>query len=390
MNTIFTLICLLLVSFLLILVLAFAITILTHQGRGYLRTIGLIFQIIPDSPIRPLEWITKSPTREIVSFPGTKKGEIAHIYRTVDSTKRPAILLFLGINPAGLNDSRVVNLSESLARSGLVVMVARSENMTDYKIDPNAVGNIIKAFQYLYDLEYTDQRKIGMGGFCVGASLSAVAAQDFRIRDKVSFLNLFGAYADARNLMSAVASRTRFYENNVHSWNPSEQAWLTFRNHLIDSVEHKSDRVILEKHHFSPEPTKSENDDTPTLISEEAIIVHQILEGVTLEQSVRLLDNMPNKFLMDLDRISPIHNIENLKANVLIMHDSNDTNIPADESRRLANAIQVNGQVYYTEFSIFDHMDPTRSVGQFTWAKEVMQLFLHLNRLLKIAKQPSC
>jgi hypothetical protein len=250
------------------------------------------------------------------------------------------------------------------------------------------VATIIKAFEYLHDLEYTDESKIGMGGFCVGASLSAIAAQDIRIRQKVSFLNLFGAYADARNLISAVASKTRFYENLLTQWNPNEQTWLTFRNHMLDSVSHESDRLILENYHVNLQPDP-EPIDMPTLRSKEAIIVHSLLKGVTLEQSIQLLGNMPDEFQTDLDRISPIHNVKDLSAKVLIMHDINDTNIPAEESKRLANAIGVNEQIYYTEFSMFDHMDPTRSLGKFQWAKEIMKLFLHLNHMLEVADHPS-
>ena len=157
---------------------------------------------------------------------------------------------------------------------------------------------------------------------------------------------------------------------------------------MLDSVLHTSDRLILENYHVNSQ-TGSEPIEIPKLSSKEAIIVHSLLKGVSLEESVQLIGNMPEEFQKDLDRISPIHSVKDLSAKVLIMHDTNDTNIPAEESRRLANAIGVNKQVYYTEFSMFDHMDPTISLDKFEWAKEIMKLLLHLNHMLKVADHPS-
>ena len=35
-----------------------------------------------------------------------------------------------------------------------------------------------------------------------------------------------------------------------------------------------------------------------------------------------------------MDRVSPSRDIDNLKARVLVMHDTEDNNVPAEESRR--------------------------------------------------------
>ena len=50
------------------------------------------------------------------------------------------------------------------------------------------------AFQYLKSREYVDSNRVGMGGFCVGASFALVAAADPRIRRDVVFVNAFGPY----------------------------------------------------------------------------------------------------------------------------------------------------------------------------------------------------
>ena len=61
-----------------------------------------------------------------------------------------------------------------------------------------------------------------------------------------------------------------------------------------------------------------------------------------------------------MDRAPPSRDIDNLKARVLVMHDSEDDNVPSEESRRLTAALEERGNVRHTEFVFFQHMDPAR------------------------------
>ena len=48
---------------------------------------------------------------------------MADVYAPAGGGKRGAVLLFMGVNPAGKDDPRVVNLANGLARAGMVVMI---------------------------------------------------------------------------------------------------------------------------------------------------------------------------------------------------------------------------------------------------------------------------
>ena len=173
-------------------ILVLAIAIATPQGRSALKTVGFVFQVIPSIPVKPLGVFSSQPVREEVTFKQSTGSGVADIYRPDNDKENAAVLLFLGVNPAGRDDSRVVNLAESLARTGMVVMIPWSDTMTQNRIDPNEVGNLVEAYKYLSDLEYVDPDRVGVGGFCVGSSLAAVAAQDPEIRDDIAFINFFG------------------------------------------------------------------------------------------------------------------------------------------------------------------------------------------------------
>ncbi len=130
-------------------VLLTVLAVTNPQGRTAAKAGGFILQVIPAIPMKPLEWFTGRPIKEEVFFPQAQGQGVADLYRPGGIGERAAVLLFLGVNPAGRDDERVVNLAEGLARSGMVVMVPWSETMTQYRIDPAEVDNLVNAFQYL-------------------------------------------------------------------------------------------------------------------------------------------------------------------------------------------------------------------------------------------------
>ena len=363
-------------------VLLTILVVATPQGRTAAKTGGFVFQVLPAISVKPLEWFTGSPIREEVFFPQAQGEGVADLYRHRGTNRRAAVLLFLGVNPAGRDDERVVNLAEGLARSGMVVMVPWSETMTQFRIDPAEVDNLVNAFQYLRSLEYVDSERVGLGGFCVGASLATAAAQDPRIREEVAFINFFGGYYDVRDLLMSIASRTRFNEGGQEPWEPSDQTLKTFRNHLIESVKNWEDREFLTMVFMDrEEPVQGEVGD----LSSAGGIVFRLLSGVSPEEAKDLLAQLPEEFQEGLRRISPSENLGDLKAKMLIMHDAKDSNVPSEESRRLVAALKERGNVRYTEFVFFQHMDPARAVNPLTWTRDVSKLFLHLYHVIRVA-----
>ena len=57
--------------------------------------------------------------------------------------------------------------------------------------------------------------------------------------------------------------------------------------------------------------------------------------------------------------------------------------MPSEESRRLADALPDNVDAYYTEFSLFNHVDPTQVVGPIEFVGEAIKLFLHMYNVMK-------
>ena len=362
-----------------LLILVFVILVaVTPQGRAGVTTALLIPQLLPGIPIKPQEWVVGDPTRREVTYPLASGSGVADLYVPASGETHSGLLLFLGVNPAGRDDPRVVGLASGFARAGIVVMIPWSDTMTQRRIDQGEVDNLVRAFQYLRTLDVVDPDRVGMGGFCVGASLSAVAAQDPRIRDDVRFVNFFGGYYDVQDLIKSVVTRNRFYEESAESWNPDRLSVEVVTTHLIEAVSDPKERMALIERFVN----KSSETDIEGL-STEGRAVYRLLDGPSLEEVDGLLGQLSAKALENMRLISPRMNIDNLKARVLIMHDREDALVPAEESRRLAEALGDNRNTYYTEFSLFQHLDPTRPVSPLVYAREAFKFFLHMYNIIR-------
>ncbi len=69
------------------------------------------------------------------------------------------------------------------------------------------------------------------------AKLLALPAADPKIRDDVVFVNGFGPYFDARDLLMQLAIRSRIYQGNSELWDPDRLTLRVFANELIETLE---------------------------------------------------------------------------------------------------------------------------------------------------------
>ncbi|MCH8224317.1 MAG: hypothetical protein IIC97_00465 [Chloroflexi bacterium] len=354
----------------------------TPQGRAGFHTVLFVLQIL-EMPVKPQPWFTKEPVRREVTYPQADGIGVADIYRIPDDKERAAVLLFLGANAAGRDDEDVVNLGNALARAGFVAMFHWSPTMAlQFNIDPSEIDNLVWAFQYLSGREFVDRDRVGIGGFCVGASFALVAAADARIRDDVSFINAFGPYYDAQDLLLQVASRSRLYQGQREPWNPDSLTLRVLANELIESLADPGEREVM--HRLYVERQNVPQSELEGL-SGSALRVRRLLDGTTPEEAQVLYGELPAEFRENMRRISPSTYVGDLKARVMILHDRDDRLVPAAESRRLADALEQRGDFRYTEVLAFEHVRPTSGGGLWELAKEGFKLYRHMYGFLREA-----
>ena len=311
------------------------------QGRAGFHTVLFLIQVL-NTPVKPQTWFTKEPLRHEVSYPSPGGTSVAQVYRVPGGKPRAAALLSLGVYGPGFDGPEVVNMGNALARAGYVVMYHWSPTMSQrHRIDPSQVDDLVSAFLYLEEQDYVDRERAGLGGFCVGASFALIAAAAAGIRERVHFVNAFGPYFDAESLLLQAASRSVVYDGERTPWEPHHLTMRVLANELIGTLDNPSDMEILAPHYDTEKPTVPEELDG---LTPQGRRVAQLLGGVEPAEAVSLAAMLPSGFHENLARISPATRISDIKARILVMHDRDDTLVPAAESRRLLETTREQGQ----------------------------------------------
>ena len=353
----------------------------TPQGRAGFHTALFVSQVL-EMPVKPESWFADEPLHQEVHYQSADGTDVAEVYRLPDGEPRAAVLLSLGVSPIGLDDPNVINLGNALARAGYVAMFHWSPTVgLRANIDPDGPDKLVWAFLYLADREYVDRERVGLGGFCVGASFALVAAADPRIRDQVAFVNALGPFFDAETLLLQAASRTVTYEGERTPWEPDPLTLRVLANELIETVDNAPDAELLTRHYLDSRPaTPAELD----ALAPPGRTVSRLLEGVQPHEAATLYLTLPLVFREGLAGISPSTHVGDLRARLWVMHDRYDTLVPVAESRRLLEATQERGNVRYTEFLAFDHVTPS-SGGVFTLLGQAARLWRHMYDIIRIA-----
>ena len=351
----------------------------TPQGRNGFRTVLFVMQVL-DLPIKPQSWVTDEPLRLKVEH-GLSGTHVSEVYRLPGDETRAAVLLSVGATPEGLDDPGLVMLGYALARAGYVTMMHWSPAMgLESNMDPSEVAALVEAYVYLEGLEYVDPERVGIGGFCVGASMALVAAADPGIRDRVDFVNAFGPFYDAGALLRQAVSRTVVYDGETTPWQPEPRTLQFLATELIENVDDPSDVQMLTRRYLGDQPSSPIE---PDRLSSQGKVVARLLEGVQPHEAEALYEMLPPALHEDLAMISPSTHVHGLRTRLLVLHTRHDEYVPAAESRHLLEATGDRLDVYYTEFIGFDHLLPDED-GIFSLLREAYALYRHMYSILRI------
>lgn len=333
-----------------------ALLALCPPAATAVHTAAFAAQVLP-SPVRLQSWLAPPPARLAATYAAPDGSPVAaDIYVIPDGRRRAGVLVFLGANAAGANDPDVVNLGQALARAGFAVQYHWSAALgADGNIDPSEIDGLIAAYEHLQRQDFVDAKRVGLAGFSVGASLALVAAADARIAGQVAFVNAFGGYHNAGDLLIQIAARRTL----------DGAPW---------SVDPLTQRV------FENEVTESGTDVAALLQSD-----------VSLPAAQRWYAATPPAFQEQVRAVSPAAHLDGLhpQTAILLMHDRGDRLIPVGESRRLNAAlrqIQDGPVVKYTETDIFRHVRPDADTELLPLIRGAAQFFGHTYGIIALAR----
>ena len=324
-----------------------------------IHTAAFAAQVLP-GPVKIQPWLAPEP-RHIVARYRRADGTDARadIYAIPDGRRRAGALIFLGANAAGADDPEVVNLGRALARAGFIVMYHWSPRLGgDANIDPAEIDDLVAAFEHLQDQEHADPSRLGLAGFSVGAALALVAAADPRIAGDIAFVNAFGGYYDAGDLLTQIAAAQTL----------EGDAWP------VDPLT----RRVFENEVAASGPAAAYLRQGP----------------VSLAEAQNRYARTPADFRRQAQAVSPSAHLAGIADDTVIrlMHDRGDLLIPVGESRRLYRALRQQRPdlaVHYTETDIFRHVRPDAAADRRSLLRGAGQLYRHMYHIIAVARQPA-
>ena len=371
--------------FLLILIIL-GILITTPHVRNSIKAALFIPQILPAIPVKPLEYVSGTPTKKEITFHSSQGISEADIYFPSGVGIHAGVVFFMGIVPHDREEERIVALAEGLARTGMVVLIPWLETQTENRLIVTDIEVLVDAFQHLQNHERVDRKRVGMGGICTGASMAVVAAQSPKINEEVAFINSFAGYFDAFDLVKSTSASTRFDDSETYGWSPDRLTKSLVNSHLIEGAGDIDEQIL---NGIVDTGSWNQNEHDSLTLGGKAVLA--LLSNPTLPEADKAIMNLNDETYSFLSAVSPSTNIDMLKADVLLMHDLHDRLVPAEESRRFANAVIKNGKnVYHTEFSLFQnavqvHRDETKNSGTLNFVKQAFKLYKHMYKIMSLS-----
>jgi len=340
-----------------------------------MRAVSLVPYVFPDAPVRPLDWVTPTPSEQVARYTDGTRDLDADLYRPLTGGTHPALVLSLGVHPVARDDPALVRLAAGLSRDGFVVLIPDSPDLRNDRLLPTERDAFVAAVEYVRGLPEVDPRRVGLIGFSAGASLLTVAAADARVRDDIRMVNFFGGYFDGTALLREVASRQIVLEDGtVVPWEPAPLARQIFAAVMLEAVDSPADRALVSRAIVDGVALSPGERDA---LGPRARLVHDLFTATTAAEVDSLIATLPDDLRQRLREISPSTYVGDLHAKLFVMHDVDDSFVPYVESRRFVAALPP-AQRMYTEFSIFAHVQPTRSLDVFAFIGEVSKLVRHM------------
>lgn len=336
------------VGFALLLVLG--VLVAWHPARVAVQTLLLLPAMFPGAPVDPLGWFTPEPATESASGTYAAGTVATQIIAPSSAGKHSAVVLLLGAGDLPRSDV-AVHFAQALARLGIVVSLPEPSGMLAEHLTFDEVDAIRVSVNQLAARSDVDQAHVGLVGLSASGGLSIVAAAQPDLRDRIRFVNSFGSYADALSLLVDVASHTMSVDGEVRDWLPEQRTIDVVTKALADAGVSDADRV-------------------------------ELLSQPTRERAGTIVDNFSPTVRDRLVRISPTNYLAQLHAHLYVMHDVDDPFIPFSQSRALVANAPPGVITRYTEFAIFAHVIPEKSVPIQTFLPDLWKLFWHVHAVL--------
>ena len=295
---------------------------------------------------------------------------------------RQGVLLIPGVGD-NRTDAQLVNLSEAMAREGLVAVDMTTTTLIDYVLSPLDGDSVVRAVQAVQRLPGVGKDRVGIVGFSAAGALACLAAIDPRIRGSLAFITLFGGFFDATTLLRDFGRRAIEVDGKLQAWSPNIVPLQVLANTFAGTLP-AGEGAILMNAFASGAPPLSASD--LAQLSPPAVAAYHLLEGDEPGQVDANIAALSPQMHTLFGALSPSAIVGEIATPVYLLHDRNDQFVPFTQSRDFAAALtRLGGPHEYAEFGIFQHVEVKSGQGGGQLLHDGLSLFQVLSLLLQPA-----
>ncbi len=269
----------------------------------------------------------------------------------------------------GVGDNRqigqLINLSESLARAGIVVVDMTTDILINFTISTDDSEALVRTYQWLAHQPNVNANHIGFLGLSGGGDLSCFAAVDPRIRDSLAFLVLFGSYYDATDMLRDMGRRAILVNGHLKPWQPIFAPYdipgFVLAHAVAATLPPDQGDLLLNA--LGP----SQQLLSPAQLAQEPSAfraAYHLLIGDEPGQADANIAALSPAMRAALLQLSPSRIAAQIRAPIYLLHDVNDQYVPYTESRDFDAALTRLGHPHqFVEFTIFSHVEIRPDLG---------------------------
>lgn len=356
-------------------------------GQAAMRTVLLAPAVIAAAEPAPLVLLGE-PIRHVQKTISSRGGPVyLDIYEPTSPVPPiPGAREGLVLIP-GVGDNRqvpqLINLSQSLARIGIVVEELTTTTLIENNIAAVDSDAVVQAFNYLSRWPGVGANRVGIAGFSGGGTLACLAAADPRIRDRVKFVAMFGSYFNAETVLQVYGRRAITVNGKTVPWQPAQYPLEVLANVIASGLPQLDGQLIISA--FLPgglplTPGQLES------MSPAAVAAYHLLAGDEPNKVNQNIAAFSPRLHALLNTLSPSSVIGKIRAPIYILHSRDDTSVPITEADEFAAALaRIHHPYDFVEFGIFQHVQVETNPPLAQVLDDVPPLFRVLSEILQPA-----
>ena len=318
----------------------------------------------------------------------TRHGDVrTRLYRP-DTIRRVALLV-PGVHAMGIDEPRLIGLSNELAATGIAVVTMELPDLAGYRFTPETVDIIEDGAGWLSARrDLTPDGTIGLMGISFAGGLSMVAAGRPSIRDRLAFVFSFGGHGDLPRVLRYLCTGLEPLRPDDVAGTPAHVRpphdygvaviLVGIADRMVPPAQVEPLRRGIVTFLTASQLDPIDKAKAATVFEEARAIAAQLPEpAASLMKAVNARDvkGLGARLLSVLERIeypdslSPDHSAPP-RAPVFLLHGADDTVIPSVESLLLAQHLEGKTQVRTLLSGLITHAEVDRGAA----AAEVIRL----------------